>query len=75
MKKYFSILLLLYAFMVALRIVGQLINKTAINWKSTLFLGELDNTEDYGQRWKARIATMIAFPFVWNWLKENKWIG
>jgi hypothetical protein len=25
----------------------------------------LDNTQDYGDRWKIRIALLLAFPFIW----------
>lgn len=75
MKKIFPLILLLYVFGVALRIGGQLLNKTPIDWKSTLLLGEFDNTNDFGPRWKLRIAIMIALPFVWIELMKRKWIG
>jgi len=75
MKKFFPLFLLLYVFGVALRIGGQLLNKQPINWKSTLSLGEFDNTQDFGQRWQLRIAIMIALPFVWIYLLNKKWIG
>jgi hypothetical protein len=72
MKKTFILLVLfLYLFGVLLRVVGQLLNKEPINWKSTLTLGELDGGQDYGTRWKARIAIMFLLPFLWlNFLKR-----
>lgn len=64
-KAFFLLVVFLYLFNVVLRIVGQYYNGTPINWKATLTLGELDNTQDYGTRWKIRIATILIFPFLW----------
>lgn len=73
MKKTLLLLvILLYLFGVLLRIAGQLYNKESINWKSTLTLSEFDGTQDYGTRWKIRIALMIALPWVWlAWLQNT----
>jgi hypothetical protein len=64
-KAFISLVILLYLFGVLLRIIGQKMNGTAIDWKATLTLGEFDGSQDYGPRWKARIALMIALPFLW----------
>jgi hypothetical protein len=64
-RPYLLLLVFLYVFMVLLRVLGQLMNGTPIDWKSTLTLGELDNTQDYGDRWRARIALLLALPFIW----------
>lgn len=78
MKKsaYFFLVVFLYLFMVALRVVGQLYNGTPVNWKATLTLGELDNTQDYGPRWTLRLITLLLFPLVWvngleKWIKKT----
>lgn len=66
MKKTFLLLvILLYLFGVLVRIVGQYMNGQQINWKATLMLGEFDGTQDYGTRWKVRIAIMLALPLLW----------
>jgi hypothetical protein len=75
MKKITLLILFLYLFMVMLRIAGQLFNGTPIDWKATLTLGELDNTQDYGDRWKLRIAVLIAFPFIWIYSGVEKLIN
>jgi hypothetical protein len=62
MKKYFILFLMLYLFGVLLRIVGQLINGTPINWKSTLLLGEFDNTMNFDKRWTFRVVLMLLLP-------------
>jgi len=68
-KAVLLLVVLLYLFGVILRIAGQMFDKQQINWKSTLTLGEFDGTQDYGPRWKMRIAIMFLLPFVWvSWL-------
>lgn len=62
MKKYLLLFLMLYLFGVLLRIVGQLINGEPINWKSTLLLGEFDNTMDFDKRWVFRVGLMLLLP-------------
>jgi hypothetical protein len=74
MKKTFLLLvILLYLFGVLVRIAGQaMVNKEPINWKSTLTLGEFDGSQDYGPRWKVRIAVMLLLPFVWLQFLKKK---
>jgi hypothetical protein len=79
-KTWFLLVVFLYIFMVVLRLVGQFVNNMwdasrvgDIDWKSTLTLGELDGTQDYGTRWKWRIITMLVFPFLWLSFIE-KWV-
>ena len=68
-KTVLLLIVLLYMFGVILRIVGSVMNgdwlANRMDWKSILTLGELDGTQDYGTRWKVRIAIMILLPFVW----------
>lgn len=76
-KTYILLVVFLYLFMVVLRIVGQYFNGfwqpgVQINWKATLTLGELDNTQDYGPRWYVRIATLLIFPLVWIKVLERQ---
>lgn len=62
MKRYWMLVLLVYVFGVSLRIIGQLMNGESINWKSTLLLGEFDNTQDFDKRWFVRIVLMFGLP-------------
>jgi hypothetical protein len=64
MKKYLFLVLLIYSFGVVLRIVGQLINGSSIDWKATFMLGEFDNTVSFDKRWWARLATMFLLPLL-----------
>lgn len=76
-KSVLLLVILLYLFGVMLRIAGQLLNGEQINWKSTLTLAEFDGTQDYGTRWKWRIALMVLLPFMWvTWLRNfvSRWI-
>jgi hypothetical protein len=64
MKRYLLLVLLLYLFGVILRIAGQVLNGETIQWKSTLLLGEFDNTQNFDKRWFVRIGLMLALPLL-----------
>ena len=61
-KVYLILFFMLYLFGVLLRIVGQLINGTSIDWKATFLLGEFDGTLDFDKRWTFRVILMFLLP-------------
>lgn len=71
MKKFLFLFLFLYMFGVVLRVVGQLINNTPIDWKATLLLGEFDNTMNFDKRWYARVGTMAVLSFIGSRIKQR----
>jgi hypothetical protein len=63
MKKFFLLSLLIYAYAVLLRLIGQLMDKTPIDWKATFLLGELDGSEfSFSKRWALRIGLIVLLP-------------
>jgi hypothetical protein len=63
MKKYFLLSLMIYTYAVVLRVIGQLMQGTGIDWKATLLLGELDGSEfEFSKRWMLRVVLIFLLP-------------